>query len=106
MQRQGHLDAAARPFMLPDLGGIDLGVTKEPALHVESPVSEGTQDSEDDGAREENTDGEGEVRTSRVANPLVDERSSCANPSQLQTPCIDKHSPSGPVQGTRKWGQR
>ena len=57
--RQGHLDAPARPFTLPSLGGIDLGATKEPALHVESPVSEGTQDSEDDGAGED-TDGEGE----------------------------------------------
>ena len=58
-QRQGHLDAPARPFTLPGLGDIDLGATKEPALHVESPVSEGTQDSEDDGAGED-TDGEGE----------------------------------------------
>ena len=41
------------------MGDIDLGATKEPALHVESPVSEGTQDSEDDGAGED-TDGEGE----------------------------------------------
>jgi len=59
-QRQGHLDAAAHLFTLPGLGGIDLGATKEPALHVESPVSEGTQDSEDDGAGEEDTDGAAE----------------------------------------------
>jgi hypothetical protein len=58
-QRQGHLDAAAHPFTFPGLGGIDLGTTKEPALHVESPVSEGTQDSEDAGAGED-TDGEAE----------------------------------------------
>jgi hypothetical protein len=38
---------------------FDLGATKEPSLHVESPVSEGTQDSEDDEG-EEDTDGEGE----------------------------------------------
>ena len=53
MQRQGHLDAAAHPFTLPGLGGIDLGATKEPSLHVESPVSDGTQGSEDNKAREE-----------------------------------------------------
>jgi len=70
------------------MGGI--GATKEPALQVESPVSEGTQDSDE----------------ARVADPLVDESLSCANPSQLQSPRIDEHNPSGPVQGTRKWGQR
>jgi len=59
-QRQGHLDAAAHPFMLPGLGGIDLGATKEPVLHMESPVSKGTQDSEDDGAGEDDIDGEAE----------------------------------------------
>jgi hypothetical protein len=42
------------------LGGIDLGTTKEPSLYVDSPVSEGTQDSEDDEAGEEDTDGEWE----------------------------------------------
>jgi hypothetical protein len=51
-QGQGDLDAAAIPFTLPGLGGIDLGVTKESLLHAESPVSEG-QDSEDDEAGEE-----------------------------------------------------
>ena len=39
-QQQGHLDAAAHPFMLPGLGGINLGMTKEPALHVESPCQQ------------------------------------------------------------------
>ena len=43
--------------MSPGLCGIDLGMTKEPLLHVESPVSEGTQDSKDDEAGEEDTDG-------------------------------------------------
>jgi hypothetical protein len=46
--------------MLPGLGGTYLGMTKEPALHVESPVSKGTQDSEGNRAGEEDTDGEGE----------------------------------------------
>jgi hypothetical protein len=41
------------------LGGIDLGMTKEPALHIESPVSKGTQDSKDTGAGED-TDREAE----------------------------------------------
>ena len=59
-QRQGHLDAAAHPFTLPGLGGIDLGMTKEPVLHMESTVSEGTQGSEDDRVGEEDTDGEAE----------------------------------------------
>ncbi|KAH8981991.1 hypothetical protein EDB86DRAFT_3106937 [Lactarius hatsudake] len=35
-QRQG---AAARPFTLPGLGGIDIGAIKEAALRAESPVS-------------------------------------------------------------------
>jgi hypothetical protein len=55
-QRQGYLNAAACPFMSPGLCSIDLGMTKEPLLHVESPVSKGTQDSKDDEAREEDTD--------------------------------------------------
>jgi len=41
-QQQGHLDAAAHPFTLPGLGGINFGMTKEPAFHMESPISEGT----------------------------------------------------------------
>jgi hypothetical protein len=45
--------------MFMGLGGIDLGMTKEPALHIESPVSKGTQDSKDTGAGED-TDGEAE----------------------------------------------
>jgi hypothetical protein len=62
-QQPGHLDAAAPPFTLPVLGDIDLGATKEPGLYVEGPVSEGTPDSKDDGAGEEDRDGEGgEVR--------------------------------------------
>jgi len=46
-------------FTLPVLGDINLGATKEPGLHVESPVSEGTPDSEDNGAGEEDRDREG-----------------------------------------------
>jgi hypothetical protein len=41
-QQQGHLDATAHSFTLPGLGGINFGMTKEPAFHMESPVSEGT----------------------------------------------------------------
>ncbi|KAH8999723.1 hypothetical protein EDB92DRAFT_2080754 [Lactarius akahatsu] len=47
-QRQGALNAAARPFTLPGLGGIDIGAIKEAALRAESPVS-GDGDADEDG---------------------------------------------------------
>ena len=45
-QQQEHLDVTVHLFTFLGLGGTDLSMTKEPALHVESPVSKGTQDSE------------------------------------------------------------
>jgi hypothetical protein len=76
-QRQERMDAAARPFTLPGLGGIDLGATKELAPNAESPASEGTQD------------GEG----ARAVDPLVDGCPSRANSSQLRTPRRRTQSP-------------
>ncbi|KAH9067004.1 hypothetical protein EDB83DRAFT_2542288 [Lactarius deliciosus] len=54
-QRQGALNAAARPFTLPGLGGIDIGAIKEAALRAESPVSgDGDVDEDGDGDIEGN----------------------------------------------------
>ncbi|KAI9436935.1 hypothetical protein H4582DRAFT_366964 [Lactarius indigo] len=53
-QRQGALNAAARPFTLPGLGGIDIGAIKEAALQAESPIS----DEERDGDVDEDGDGD------------------------------------------------
>src|SRR6266702_383311 len=64
-QRQGALNAAARPFTLPGLGGIDIGAIKEAALQAESPVSDGKRDGDldedGDGDIEGNVDDEHEL---------------------------------------------
>jgi hypothetical protein len=66
-QRQGAQNAAVRPFTLPGLGGIDIGATKESALHEESPVREGSvngegdEDADADGEEEEGGDMEHEL---------------------------------------------
>jgi hypothetical protein len=71
------MDTAAHLFMLPGLGGIDLGTTKELAPNAESPASEGTQD------------GEG----AQAVDPLIDGCPSRANSSQLRTPHQRTQSP-------------
>jgi hypothetical protein len=50
-QRQGALNAAARPFTLPCLGGIDIGAIKEAAVSPDS-------DEEQDGDVDEDGDGD------------------------------------------------
>jgi hypothetical protein len=46
-QRQGAINAAARPFTLPGLGGIDIAAINEAALNMESPVSDDDDVDED-----------------------------------------------------------
>ncbi|KAH9991071.1 hypothetical protein BJV77DRAFT_1009835 [Russula vinacea] len=58
-ERQETPSPAARPLVLPDLGGINIGATKEPALYVETPVSEGLDDEADEEG-DGDADGEGE----------------------------------------------
>ena len=61
-QRQGALNAAARPFTLPGLGGIDIAAIKGAAMEAESPVSDGNDMDEDgDGDIEGNVDDEHEL---------------------------------------------
>ena len=48
-QRPGALNAAARPFTLPGLGGIDIAALKESALRMESPASDGKRDDDVEG---------------------------------------------------------
>ena len=60
-ERQETPSPAARPFVLPDLGGINIGATKEAALYVETPISEGLDDEADgEGDADADADGEGE----------------------------------------------
>jgi len=58
--RLGTPSPAAPPFSLPDLGGINVGATKESAPQVETPVSEGPLDGEADGEEDDDVDWEGE----------------------------------------------
>ena len=95
--------------MLPGLGGIDLGITKKPALHVESPVSEVTQDSEDDGAGEEDTDGEGEESEDmehKLLVPLLMKACHMPIPLNFKHPILTNTVPAGLFKALEKWGQQ
>ena len=59
-QQQGTLSPAARPLALPDMGGITIGATMEPALDLETPASEGLLNGDADEEDEGDADVEGD----------------------------------------------
>ena len=78
-------------------------------LHVESPVSEGTQGSEDDEAREKDTDGEGEESEDMEHElPILLSMNTHRAPIPLnfKHPILTNTVPVGLFKALAKWGQR